>query len=124
MEKQIHTWNLPGQVAAAQPECREDLDRSNGPRRSSYQQKLPDIPMIKAGFVEAKELVAAPPIKAVRMRKAPNDPSARGWKRPRMAGEATDRNLGMAEVATNQQSRGSRRRSNDREWPERSLIDD
>jgi hypothetical protein len=43
--------------------------------------------MIRAGFVEAKELVAAPPIKAVRMRKAPNDPSARGWKRPRMAGE-------------------------------------
>jgi hypothetical protein len=54
------------------------------------QQKSPDLWMIKAGFVGAKELVEAAPTKGVRRRKAPNDPSARGWKRPRMAGEATD----------------------------------
>jgi hypothetical protein len=53
------------------------------------QQKSPDLWMIKAGFVGSKELAEAAPTKAVRMRKAPNDPSARGWKRPRMAGEVT-----------------------------------
>jgi hypothetical protein len=61
-----------------------------------------EIWMIKAGFVGAMELAAAAaPTKEVRMRKAPNEPSARGKKRPGMAGEATDRQIeGAASAET------------------------
>jgi hypothetical protein len=56
------------------------------------QQKLPDLSMIKADFVGAKELAAATPT------------LERGKKQSGMAGETTDRRPSMAGEATNHQS--------------------
>jgi hypothetical protein len=64
-------------------------------RATEEQQKLPDLSMIKADFVGAKELGAATPT------------SERGKKQSGMAGETTDRRPGMGGEATHRQTEGA-----------------